>query len=95
MRSARAVLVVDLDLERPPQTTALRTEVSARRPLHQAVGDQHFDVANEDPLVGLRVLPSEVGVDRHLGASASGNWRDEVQGGRAALAPQEIHGGVV
>ena len=96
MTSSGAMFVVDLDLETAPKAaTAFGRHVSTGGPFHQAGRHQHSDVVYEDPFVGLCILALEMGVDRHLGASASGNWRDEVQSSRAAFASHQRQGFVV
>lgn len=58
----------------------------------QLGSDQNRDVLDVFTPIAGGLLSFEVGVDRHLGDTASTNGIDEVDGGRAALRSDGFHG---
>jgi len=60
-------------------------------PLDQAWVEQQLDATVAEALVGLEVLASEVGVDRHLGDAASTDRWNEIDRCGAALSTHPFH----
>ena len=65
-------------------------ELHLRSVANQLRRQQHRDVFDVLPPVAGGVLSFEIGVDRHLGDSASTNGIDEVDGRGAALRPDDV-----
>lgn len=59
---------------------------------NQPRGEQHGDVIDVLSSVAGGLLSLEMGVDRHLGDAPTRNGVDEVDGGGAALRPDQIEG---
>lgn len=74
-----AVAVLCLDVEGLPEEELLRVEMHRLRPLKKRRRDENLHLVMRNDAVGRKVLALEVGIDRHLGAAASGQRRDEVQ----------------
>lgn len=68
----------------------LGDQLHLARMLEQLWGQEHGDVCDVLTPVAGGVLSIEVGVDRHLRDAASTNGIDEVDGGGAALRPNDV-----
>ena len=79
----------NLDIEGAPEQETLRIQVNALHDPWKPVRNQDLNIVQVLTLIALSVLPTEVGVDRHLRASPSTNGRDVIQGHCPAPIPHQ------
>ena len=92
MPSGGFVLVLHHRLQLAPEEEPSGIQRDPLSPTRQGVRNPDFDATvAEAPVPTLRVLAFEVGVDRHLGATASTDRGNEVEGSGAA-APLDDFG---
>ena len=79
-------------LQRMPEEKAPTLDPDGFRPADKLIGKEDPDVFVVSSPVAGQVLPFEVGVDRHLGATASAYGWDQIDGGGTAAAPNQLQG---
>ena len=91
MRSGRCVLVLGAYADRFEHQELLDVQMDSRRPLGQLRRHEDLDVILLDRVVRRKVLAFEVGVDRHLCGTVSGERWNEVKRHHSTSVPHEFH----
>jgi hypothetical protein len=86
------VLVFNADLQLSPKQTAAGVHVHVGRVGNKTRVDEQRHAFTVDAVIRIKILTSEVGVDRHLGDATSTNGRNEINGSGAALGSDPFDG---